>query len=78
MMVRSAMHRAGAAGLSALLAGLKRFVDPPSKDAGTSRDSVYFADLAAMVTANSGVSFSDDARKNGPSDCVSTRCSSGA
>ncbi len=40
----------GGTGLSALLAGLKRFVDPPSKDAGTSRDSVYFADLAAMVT----------------------------
>lgn len=40
----------GGTGLSALLAGLKRFVDPPSKDAGTSPDSVYFADLAAMVT----------------------------
>ena len=40
----------GGTGLSALLAGLKRFVDPPSPDAGTSRDSVYFADLAAMVT----------------------------
>jgi uncharacterized cofD-like protein len=39
----------GGTGLSALLSGLKRFVDPPS-EAGTSRDSVYFADLAAMVT----------------------------
>lgn len=40
----------GGTGLSAMLAGLKRFVDPPSTDAGTSGDSVYFADLAAMVT----------------------------
>ncbi len=40
----------GGTGLSALLAGIKRFVDPPAKDAGSSRDSVYFADLAAMVT----------------------------
>ena len=40
----------GGTGLSALLAGLKQFVDPPSPEAGVSRDSVYFADLAAMVT----------------------------
>ncbi len=40
----------GGTGLSALLLGLKRFVDPPSPEAGASRDSVYFADLAAMVT----------------------------
>jgi uncharacterized cofD-like protein len=39
----------GGTGLSALLMGLKRFVDPPPPEAGTSRDSVYFADLAAMV-----------------------------
>lgn len=54
----------GGTGLSALLAGLKHFVDPPEPSAGTattattgrraphgdSGDSVYFADLAAMVT----------------------------
>jgi uncharacterized cofD-like protein len=40
----------GGTGLSALLTGLKRFVDPPAPEAGTGRDSVYFADLAAMVT----------------------------
>jgi uncharacterized cofD-like protein len=39
----------GGTGLSALLTGLKRFVDPPPPDAGGIRDSVYFADLAAMV-----------------------------
>jgi uncharacterized cofD-like protein len=40
----------GGTGLSALLLGLKRFIDPPPPEAGASRDSVYFADLAAMVT----------------------------
>jgi uncharacterized cofD-like protein len=40
----------GGTGLSALLTGLKRFVDPPPPEAGGIRDSVYFADLAAMVT----------------------------
>jgi uncharacterized cofD-like protein len=40
----------GGTGLSALLGGLKRFVDPPSLDSGAKADSVYFADLAAMVT----------------------------
>jgi len=37
----------GGTGLSILLAGLKRYVDPPPR--GT-RDALYFADLAAMVT----------------------------
>lgn len=40
----------GGTGLSALLGGLKCFVDPPPLDTGAHRDSVYFADLAAMVT----------------------------
>ncbi|HEY7819699.1 MAG TPA: uridine diphosphate-N-acetylglucosamine-binding protein YvcK [Vicinamibacteria bacterium] len=40
----------GGTGLSALLSGLKRFVDFPPPGAQKSRDSVYFADLAAMVT----------------------------
>ncbi len=41
----------GGTGLSSLLRGLKRFIDPPSSDAGaTGRDAVYFADLSAMVT----------------------------
>lgn len=40
----------GGTGLSALLTGLKRFVDPPPPEAGGIRGSVYFADLAAMVT----------------------------
>ncbi len=40
----------GGTGLSALLGGLKHFVDPPALDAGVKSDSVYFADLAAMVT----------------------------
>jgi uncharacterized cofD-like protein len=41
----------GGTGLSALLTGLKRFVDPPKPDGGgPSRDGVYFADLSAMVT----------------------------
>jgi uncharacterized cofD-like protein len=40
----------GGTGLSALLLGLKRFVDPPAPEAGAKGDSVYFADLAAMVT----------------------------
>ena len=37
----------GGTGLSALLAGLKHYVDPPPR--GT-KDALYFADLAAMVT----------------------------
>jgi uncharacterized cofD-like protein len=37
----------GGTGLSALLTGLKRFVDPPPPG---SAESLYFADLAAMVT----------------------------
>jgi uncharacterized cofD-like protein len=40
----------GGTGLSALLGGLKLFVDPPPLDAGAHGDSVYFADVAAMVT----------------------------
>ena len=38
----------GGTGLSALLSGLKHFVDPPPP--GESRGEVYFADLAALVT----------------------------
>ena len=39
----------GGTGLAALLTGLKKFLDPP--DSGSlSKDSVYFADLAALVT----------------------------
>jgi len=38
----------GGTGLSALLSGLKHFIDPPSP--GESRDEVYFADLSALVT----------------------------
>lgn len=37
----------GGTGLSALLAGLKHFVDPPPKQ---TKDALYFADLAALVT----------------------------
>lgn len=37
----------GGTGLSALLAGLKKFMDPPP---GPSKDDVYFADLSALVT----------------------------
>jgi uncharacterized cofD-like protein len=40
----------GGTGLSALLAGLKRYVDPPPAGAAGGEDSLYFADLAAMVT----------------------------
>jgi uncharacterized cofD-like protein len=40
----------GGTGLSALLAGLKRFVDPPPPGIAGAEDSLYFADLAAMVT----------------------------
>ncbi|HJS73587.1 MAG TPA: uridine diphosphate-N-acetylglucosamine-binding protein YvcK [Vicinamibacteria bacterium] len=40
----------GGTGLSSLLRGLKRFVDPPASEPGARGDSVYFADLAAMVT----------------------------
>ena len=39
----------GGTGLAALLTGLKKFVDPPDSRS-LSRDSVYFADLAALVT----------------------------
>lgn len=38
----------GGTGLSALLSGLKHFIDPPPP--GESRDDVYFADLSALVT----------------------------
>jgi uncharacterized cofD-like protein len=38
----------GGTGLSALLSGLKHFIDPPPP--GESRDEVYFADLSALVT----------------------------
>ncbi len=38
----------GGTGLSALLSGLKLFIDPPPP--GESRDGVYFADLSALVT----------------------------
>lgn len=38
----------GGTGLSALLSGLKRFIDPPPP--GESKQEVYFADLAALVT----------------------------
>ncbi len=38
----------GGTGLSALLAGLKHFIDPPPPR--ESKDEVYFADLAALVT----------------------------
>lgn len=38
----------GGTGLSALLSGLKHFIDPPTP--GESRDDVYFADLSALVT----------------------------
>jgi uncharacterized cofD-like protein len=37
----------GGTGLSALLAGLKRFVEPPPKK---TKDALYFSDLAALVT----------------------------
>jgi uncharacterized cofD-like protein len=37
----------GGTGLSALLAGLKHFVNPPPKQ---TKDALYFADLAALVT----------------------------
>ncbi len=37
----------GGTGLSALLAGLKQFMDPPPEP---SKDDVYFADLSALVT----------------------------
>ena len=37
----------GGTGLSALLAGLKRFIDPPPRESG---EQVYFADLSALVT----------------------------
>jgi len=37
----------GGTGLSALLAGLKHFINPPP---GESKDDVYFADLSAIVT----------------------------
>jgi len=37
----------GGTGLSALLAGLKHFVDPPPKQ---TKDVLYFADLASLVT----------------------------
>lgn len=38
----------GGTGLSALLSGLKLFIDPPPP--GDARDEVYFADLSALVT----------------------------
>ena len=38
--------------------------------------STGFAGLPSIVTASSGVSFSDDARKNGALDSVISRCSS--
>ena len=38
----------GGTGLSALLSGLKHFIDPPAP--GGSKEAVYFADLAALVT----------------------------
>lgn len=38
----------GGTGLSALLSGLKHFLDPPQP--GDSEEGVYFADLAALVT----------------------------
>lgn len=38
----------GGTGLSALLSGLKHFIDPPLP--GESKDDVYFADLSALVT----------------------------
>lgn len=38
----------GGTGLSALLSGLKRFIDPPPPR--RNRDDVYFADLSALVT----------------------------
>jgi uncharacterized cofD-like protein len=42
----------GGTGLSALLAGLKRFVDPPPPSTAGGEDRLYFADLAAMVTVS--------------------------
>lgn len=38
----------GGTGLSTLLSGLKRFIDPPA--ATEAKDGVYFADLSALVT----------------------------
>lgn len=38
----------GGTGLSTLLSGLKRFIDPPAP--GGSKDEVYFADIACLVT----------------------------
>ena len=42
----------GGTGLSALLSGLKHFIDPPPprESPGELKDEVYFADLAALVT----------------------------
>jgi len=42
----------GGTGLSALLSGLKHSIDPPppGESPGLSKDDVYFADLAALVT----------------------------
>jgi uncharacterized cofD-like protein len=40
----------GGTGLSALLAGLKQFVEPPAPASPSSSDTLFFADLAAMVT----------------------------
>ena len=38
----------GGTGLSALLSGLKHFIDPPAPEGA--KDAVYFADLSALVT----------------------------
>ena len=40
----------GGTGLSALLAGLKRFVDPPEPGTPPGKDALYFTDIAALVT----------------------------